>query len=81
MVAQHIFQHHANQIYDEAGKLQIVYTLINGEQKYLWNQSTSNELVISAQGNDAGVKANDCVDFIHHQDVTNDRKVTYENFV
>ena len=41
----------------------------------------SNELVILAQGNNSGVKSNDCIDFIHHQDVPNDRKVAYENFV
>ena len=35
LVAQHIFQHYANHIYDEAVKHQIVDTLINGEQKDL----------------------------------------------
>ena len=41
----------------------------------------SNELGIFAQGNDAGVKSKDCVDFIHHQDIPNDRNPTYANFV
>ena len=41
----------------------------------------SNELGGLAQGNYVGVKANNCVDFIHHQDVANDRKVAYANFV
>ena len=41
----------------------------------------SNKLVILAQGNNTIVKANNCVDFIHHPYVPNDRKVTYENFV
>ena len=55
--------------------------LINGEQKDLWNKSMSNELGGLAQRNYVGVKANNCVDFIHHQDVANDRKVAYANFV
>ena len=80
-MAQHIFQHHSNHIYDEAGKFQTVDTLINGEQKDLWNQIMSNELGRLAQGNDAGVKSNDCIDFIHNWDVPNYRKATYENFV
>ena len=41
----------------------------------------SNELGRLAQGNDVGVKENDWVDLIHHQDVPNDGKVTYANFV
>ena len=66
MATQHILLHHTNHIYDESGKLQTVDTLVNGEQKYLLNQSMSNELGRIAQGNDAVVKANDCVYFIHH---------------
>ena len=56
-------------------------TLINGEQKYPWTQSMSNELGIPAQVNDAGVKSNNCVDFIYHQCVPNDRNVTHAKFV
>ena len=46
-----------------------------------WSQIMSNELGGLAQGNNAGFKANGCVDFIHHWDVPNDRKFTYANFV
>ena len=42
--AQHILRHHSNHIYDEAGELQTLDALINGQQKYLWTQSMSNEL-------------------------------------
>ena len=41
----------------------------------------SNELSRLAQGKNYAVKANNCVDFIHHQDFPNDRKVAYEKFV
>ena len=41
----------------------------------------SNELGRLEQGNDAGVKANNCVKFIHHRYVTNNRKFAYENFL
>ena len=34
-----------------------------------------------SQGNDDRVKANYCVDFLHHWGVPNDRKSVYENFV
>ena len=79
LVAQHIFQHLSNHIYNESVKRQTVDTIINWEQRYLWNQSMSNELGILSQGNDTGVKANNCVDFIHHRDLPNDIKVTYAN--
>ena len=81
MVAQHILWNHANHIYVEAGKRQTVNAFINGEQKDLWNQSINNELGRLAQGNNAGVRANDYIDFIHHRDVPNDRNITYANFV
>ena len=81
LVSHHIFQYHANHIYDEAGKRQKVDTLINGEQKELCTQSMSNELCILSQGKDEGFKVNNCIDFIHHRDVPNYIKVTYENFV
>ena len=77
---QHIFQHHANRIYEKSVKYQTVHLLIN-EKKDLWTQIVSNELVRLSQVNDAGVKANGCVNFIHHQDVPNNRKVTYTNFL
>ena len=66
MATQHILLHHTNHIYDESGKLQTVDTLINGEQKYLWNQNMSNELGRLAQGNDSEFKSNNFVDVIHH---------------
>ena len=81
LMAQYIFHHHVNHIYYEAVKHQTVDTLINGEQKYLCTQSMSNELCILSQGKDEGFKVNNCVDFIHHRDVPNYIKVTYENFV
>ena len=40
-----------------------------------------NELGRLSQGNDSGVKANDRVKFMHHREVTTDRKVTYEKTV
>ena len=41
----------------------------------------SNELGRVAQGNDAGVKFTDCVEYISYNDVPKDRKVTYASFV
>ena len=41
----------------------------------------SNELGRLVQENDAGLKANNCVESIHHRDVPNDRNVTYAKFV
>ena len=55
--------------------------LINGEQKDLWTQIMSNELVRLAQVNGAVVKANDCVDVINHKDSPNDINMNYANFV
>ena len=52
-----------------------------GEKKDPWNQIISNELGRLAQGNNALIKDNDCVNFTHPQDVPNDRKVTYAKFV
>ena len=49
--------------------------------KNLLTQSMSNEMGRLSQGNDVGVKANDCVYFIHHQYFPNNRNITYENFV
>ena len=76
-MAQHIFQYHANHIYEKAVYIQTVDAFINGKQKYLWTQSMSNELGRLAQWNDVGVKSKDCVNFIHHLDVPNDIKVAY----
>ena len=81
LVAQHIFQNHANHIYVKAVKRQKVDTLINGEQNNLWSQSMSNELIRIAQGENVGVKTNDYFDFIYHWDFPDNRKVAYANFV
>lgn len=55
--------------------------LINGKDKNIWNQSLSNEYGRLAQGNDAGVKGSDTIEFIRHTEVPTNKKVTYANFV
>ena len=69
-----------NHIYDDRGKKQSLDKLLNTDPSR-WNQSLSNELGRLTQGNDAGVVAQDAMDFIHFQEVPKTSKVTYANFV
>jgi hypothetical protein len=68
-------------IYDANGKRQTVDQLLHGPNSIIWNKSMSNELGRLAQGNDVGIKATDTIDFIYKNEIPNDRKVTYANFV
>ena len=57
----------ANHIYDENGKRETINSLITGQNKPIWNQALSNEFGRLAQGNDAGIRHTDAIDFIKIQ--------------
>ena len=81
LTATEIFRASANHIYDKNGRKETVDTLIHGENKRIWIQALSNELGRLLQGNDAGVKSTDCMEFISKHEIPEGRKVTYANFV
>ena len=85
LLAQHLFGNDyfpvVNHIYNEFGKRETVDTLINGPNKDVWLQALSNEFGRCAQGNDAGVRYTDAIEFIPKSEVPKDRKVTYVSFV
>ena len=81
LLAQHIFQHQAQHIYDAKGNRQSLKHLLLGPDKQIWTQSLSNELGRLLKGNDAGVSSTDSIDFIYFSEVPSDKKVTYANFV
>ena len=73
-----------NHVYDTTGKRLNIEQLMRGEGEQsgkIWTQGLSNELGRLAQGNDNNVVPTDCIDFIHHHEVPQGRKVTYANFV
>ena len=71
----------ANHIFDDNGKKQSLDALLHGEHATRWTTSLSNELGRLTQGNDAGVTAQDAMDFIDFNEVPKEAKVTYANFV
>ena len=65
VLAQNIFsQPQMHHIYDSAVIKQKLTQLINGDEDYIWQQSTSNEFGRLVQGNKYGVKATDTMGFI-----------------
>ena len=81
LVAEHMFQPHANHIYRPDGKKETIDTLLRGSDRVIWTQSLSNEWGRLAQGNDAGVVSTNTIDFVHQHEVPKDRDVTYATFV
>ena len=81
LLAQHIYDNHLNNIYDDSGKKLTLSKLLKGPSKHVWSQSLSNELGRLSQGNNFGVKFNDCMHFVHHHEVPSGKKVTYASFV
>ena len=71
----------ANHIFDDNGKKQSLDALLHGEHATRWTTSLSNELGRLTQGNNAGVTAQDAMDFIDFNEVPKEAKVTYANFV
>ena len=77
---------YATNIYHENGKKVTLEEVLSGKYTDLaspeiWNQSLSNEFGRVTQGNDAGVKATDCCEFIFHWEIPDNKKVTYANWV
>ena len=81
LLAQQIFEHRINHIYDAKGSQQSLKHLLLGLNKDIWTQSLSNELGCLLKGNNAGVASTDSIEFIAFPDVPSDKKVTYANFV
>ena len=81
LLAQHIFQHKVNHIYNEHGKKETMESLLRGENKVLWDRSLSNEFGRLAQGNKYGVVATDTIEFIFSHEVPSNKGVTYASFV
>ena len=80
LLAQHIFN--ANHIFNAAGKKLSIDALINGEDGHKkWQPALSNEWGRLAQGNDAGVKHTDTIQFIPKNEVPMENTVTYASFV
>ena len=74
LLAQHIFQHQAQHIYDAKGNRQSLKHLLLGPDKQIWTQSLSNELGRLLKGNDAGVSSTDSIDSIYFSEVPSDKK-------
>ena len=81
LLAQHIFQHCANHIYNTSGKKETIDTMLAGPHKEIWDKSLSNEWGRLAQGNNYGVKGTDTIDFIYQHEVPSNKKVTYATYV
>ena len=81
-LAQEIFTHRANHIYNAAtGKRETPESLLNGKDKIIWGKAASNEWGRLAQGNKFGVKATDTITFIPSHEVPRDRDITYVSMV
>jgi hypothetical protein len=72
---------YANYIHDENGKRETVDSLLAGSNHDVWNQALSNEFGRLAQGNDAGVRFTDAIDFIAKSEVPKGCDLTYASFV
>ena len=83
LLAQHISDNmHIHHIYNAKGEKQSLDKLLNGPHGTTrWSPALSNEWGRLSQGNDAGVKSNDCIDFIYRSEIPKDKKITYASFV
>ena len=79
--AQHIFQFQANHIFRPDGTKETIDTILKGSDQEIWTQSLSNEWGRLAQGNDAGVRSTDTIEFITRQEIPKGRDITYATFV
>ena len=71
-----------NHIYNKVtGKRETADSLLNGEDREVWNRSVSNELGRLAQGNKYGVKLTDTIEFIAGSQVPSNQTVTYAQMV
>ena len=81
LLAQHLFQYHANHIYKDNGVKETIDSMLAGPTRHVWVKSLSNEWGQLAQGNDNGVTATNTIEFIHKHEVPSERDVTYATFV
>ena len=80
LVANVIFNHSINHVYDDNGNRLNLDDLITGPTQGIWIKATCNEIGRLAQGY-GNVKGTDTIEFISHRDVPENKKVTYANFV
>ena len=69
-----------NHIFNTDGHKESIDSLLKGENSKTWSNSLANELGRLAQGLDQ-IEGNDCLDFIHKNEVPKNKKVTYANMV
>ena len=81
LLAHHIFQHKAAQIFRPNGTREIIDSMLNSPGKDIRTKSLSNEWGRLAQGNKHGVRSTYTVDFIHKHEVPKGRDVTYATYV
>ena len=74
-------QHEIHHIFDEYGNKQSLDALLIGPTRDIWEKALSNELGRLTRGNIHGVTFTECMKFIAHTQVPNNKKVTYANFV
>ena len=55
--------------------------MLTGPTKSIWNRALSKKIRRLTQSNDFDVVFNDCIEFIHYNQVPSGHKVTYANFV
>ena len=70
----------ANHIYNSVGKKQSLDDLLV-QNPQRWNRALSNEWGRLSNGNDNGVEYTNTIEFIAHNEVPSNKKVTYASFV
>ena len=76
-----IQQSHSGFLYNENGSKASIDDLLNGKDKIRWNNALSNEIGRLAQGNTAGIKGSNTIEFISFSQLPSHAKVTYANFI
>ena len=73
---------YANHIFDNLGKRRTLDSLLQDKTTSpIWSAALENKLGQLSQGFQNRVKAQDAMDFIFHNEIPSDRKITYANFV
>ena len=76
------FKYYLNHIFDNQGKKRSIDSLLqDNTTNSIWSTALENEVGRLSQGFKDRVKAQDAMDFIYHNEIPTDRKVTYANFV
>ena len=81
LTAQQVFTLKSFHIFQSNGKKETIDTVLNGNDKEIWEEALSNEWGRLVRSNKYGVRSTDIIEFITKEQVPKGRDITYATFV